>query len=323
VIALARDLDSTAPLLAAVTDHATIRAQIRNALLLEADARYLPLVELVVDLTVTSPIYAARIAYAEGGDLRAVDWPSFMQAWLADLYRVTRWHGRLALNVPVDMTIDAPRVGRAVLSRPTSYQAYNAAIAAGWLYKATIMWDKNHHKKGNRGLGSVDRSLRPHPVDPTEAIILFTKGEWAPSSINRDDITHDEWEEYSRGPWRFPGLPRRKGGHPAPFPEELPRRCIKLLSRVGDVVYDPFLGSGTTAAVALDCGRRALGSDISAEYLSMAAERLARRPVRLPFEGCASCHDELPVGRRDRRYCSQKCRQKAYRQRDGHSFIGL
>ena len=143
--------------------------------LLQADARALPFGE-IVDLTVTSPPYGAGIEYDEGGDVAADGWPTFMAAWLAEAYRVTKPSGRLALNVPLDMSIGAPRLGRAMLSRPTYYQAVHAAQAAGWLYKGTIFWDKNNHKKGNRGLGSVNSSARPYVVDPTETVDPLHEG---------------------------------------------------------------------------------------------------------------------------------------------------
>jgi site-specific DNA-methyltransferase (adenine-specific) len=281
--------------------------------LFRANARALPL-DQVVDLIVTSPIYGAGVAYDAGGDVVADEWPAFMESCLADFYRVTKTSGRLALNIPMDMTIGAPRLGRALLSRPTYYQAVHAAQEAGWLYKGTILWDKNHHKKGGRGLGSVNSSARPAPIDPTEAVVLFTKGEWAPSSARPDSILPAEWQEYTRGPWRFPGLPRRKDGHPAPFPEELPRRCIRLLSRVGDVVFDPFVGSGTTVAVAVAEGRIGIGSDRSLAYLKDAAERIAKTVLRIESEvRCAICNGPLLARRRGASTCSDACRQRAYR----------
>jgi site-specific DNA-methyltransferase (adenine-specific) len=291
-------------------------AQIRNALLLLADGAHIPLADASVDLTVTSPPYGAGIAYDGGGDVPPAAWPAFMQAWLAEVYRVTKPGGRLALNVPLDMTGGGGRVGRSVMSRPTYVQAVVAAEAVGWLYKSTIDWHEGNTSKGNRGLGSVNSSARPHHVSSSEMIPLFSKGEWAPSSDNPDDITPAEWQEYSRSPWTFPGQPRRTGGHPAPFPEELPRRCIRYLSRVGDVVLDPFVGSGTTVAVAVAEGRLGVGCDRSADYLEAAAQRIAAMPLRLRVgKRCTICNGLLGKGRRDSLTCSPACRQKAYRQR--------
>jgi DNA modification methylase len=231
-----------------------------------ADARSLPLEDETVDLIVTSPPYALDVAY-EDGDVSADDWPGFMHDWLLEALRVTKEHGRLALNVPLDTT----RGG----CRPTYAEAVMAALEAGWTYKATIVWHENNTTTGNRGLGSVNSSARPHPVDSSEMIALLSKGEWGPSSSNPDTITPDDWQRYGRGPWTFSGESRAWENHPAPFPEELPRRLIRYLCRRGDVVLDPFSGSGTTVAVAVDEGRMAIGFDISEAYVLAARRRVA------------------------------------------------
>jgi site-specific DNA-methyltransferase (adenine-specific) len=233
-----------------------------------ADARALPLPDSCVDLTVTSPPYALDIGYV-GGEIRADRWPKFMAAWLAEAFRVTKPRGRLALNVPLDTT----RGGK----RPTYVQACQAAISAGWTYQSTITWHEGHTSKGDRSLGTVNSSRRPHPIDSSEMIVLLSKGAWGPSSANPDDITPAEWQLYGRGPWRFPGEPRRPGGHPAPFPEELPYRAIRYLSRIDDVVCDPFVGSGTTTTVAHRLCRRAIGFDLAPAYVAMARLPFARQ----------------------------------------------
>ncbi len=237
------------------------------------DARSLPLADATVDLIATSPVYALGIEYI-GGDVRPDDWPAFMRAWLAEWLRVTKPSGRLALNVPLDTTKGGRRLGRSILSRPTYHEVLGAALAVGWLHKATIVWDEGNTTKGNRALGSRTSAARPHPVDSSEMIVFLTNGEWGPSSDNPDDITPAEWQEYGRAPWRFPGAPRRKGGHPAPFPDELAYRCIRYLSRVGDTVLDPMMGSGTTCRVAHRLGRRAIGFDIVLEYVELARRAL-------------------------------------------------
>lgn len=112
--------------------------------------------------------------------------------------------------------------------------------------------------------------------------MLLSKGPWGPSSANPDDITSDAWQLYGRGPWRFPGEPRRPDGHPAPFPEELPYRLIRYLSRVGDVVCDPFVGSGTTLKVAYQLGRRPVGFDLAPVYVAMARRRAFARRTQSP-----------------------------------------
>src|SRR5581483_2687733 len=85
----------------------------------------------------------------------------------------------------------------------------------------------------------------------------------------------------SLGTWRFAGeSPSRVGGHPAAFPPELPRRLIRLFSFKGDVVLDPFNGSGTTTAVARSLGRYGIGFDVEPRYCELAA----RRAAAIPFD---------------------------------------
>ncbi len=249
-----------------------------------ADARALPLTDACVDLTVTSPPYALDIEYI-GGDIQAETWPAFMAEWLAESFRVTKPHGRLALNVPLDTS----RGGK----RPTYVQACQAALDAGWSYQATITWHEGHTSKGDRSLGTVNSSRRPHPIDSSEMIVLLSKGAWGPSSAHPDDITPAEWQLYGRGPWRFSGEPRRPDGHPAPFPEELPYRLIRYLSRVGDVICDPFVGSGTTTTVAHRLGRRAIGFDLAPTYIEMSRRRVIGTEEGKPPR-TASSIDKLP-----------------------------
>jgi site-specific DNA-methyltransferase (adenine-specific) len=70
----------------------------------------------------------------------------------------------------------------------------------------------------------------------------------------------------------------RSVGHPAPFPVALPRRFIELFTYSGDLVLDPFIGSGTTAIAALDAGRHYVGYETSQEYIDLAVKRIAAAP---------------------------------------------
>jgi site-specific DNA-methyltransferase (adenine-specific) len=232
-----------------------------------ADARALPLGDEVVDLTFTSPPYGLDIRY-EGGDVVAADWPAFMCHWMGEALRVTKPHGRLAVNVPLDTSRPCPR--------PTYAETIVAGIRAGWRYQFTIAWDEGNTSKGNRSLGSVNSSARPYHVSPAEMIAVFSNGEWAPSCEGADDILPDDWQSWGREVWRIPGESNPWEGHPAPFPEALARRVIQYLSPIGATALDPFCGSGTTVAVASRLGRAALGFDVSEEYVESAKRRAAQ-----------------------------------------------
>lgn len=230
-----------------------------------ADATALPLSDGVVDLIVTSPPYGLEVPYLGILD-DANGWREFMTDWLIEAYRVTKDGGRLALNVPLDTTKPVPRA--------TYVQAVAAALEAGWEYRWTIVWNEGNVSK-SVARGSVDSPSAPHVITPVEMIPVFCKGEWPRSSGRVSDLKHDEWLEWTNGLWTFPGESRPWMGHPAPFPPELPRRLIKLLSYREDTVLDPFNGSGTTTLVGWQLGREVIGFDQSADYAHQAQQRLA------------------------------------------------
>jgi len=116
----------------------------------------------------------------------------------------------------------------------------------------------------------------PYVIAPVELIVVFYKKEWKKSYKAQSDITKEEFMDWTNGLWTFNGESKKRIGHPAPFPRELPKRCIKLFSYVGDTVFDPFLGSGTTLIEAKANNRIGIGLDISKEYCQLAKSRLLK-----------------------------------------------
>lgn len=219
----------------------------------------------LVHLIITSPPYGVGIEYADG-DVPAAEWESFMYRWLGEALRVTAPGGRLALNVSLDTATGG--------FRPTYAQAVRQAMQAGWRYRSTILWADNELGKST-ARGSVDSASSPYIYAGAEPIALFSKGPWQRQPPCPSDIDHDDWVAWTNGLWRFRGDQTPWEGHPAPFPLELPRRLILLLSFPGDVVLDPFVGSGTTALAALQLGRQAIGLDRSQQYVDSTLRRLA------------------------------------------------
>jgi len=110
-----------------------------------------------------------------------------------------------------------------------------------------------------------------------EYILVFSKETFSlPARGKTPDITRDEFLSWTSSVWTFPPEKAKRVGHPAPFPEELPRRLIKLYTYPGDVVLDPFAGSGTTLVVAKKLGRHFVGYEIKREYVEIALERLGK-----------------------------------------------
>jgi site-specific DNA-methyltransferase (adenine-specific) len=108
-------------------------------------------------------------------------------------------------------------------------------------------------------------------------IIIFCKNTWKKTSGSKQsDITRDEFMAWTNGMWTFNGESKKRVGHPAPFPLELPRRCIKMFSYVGDTVLDPFMGSGTTLIAAGQLGRKGIGLDVDKGYCKLAQARIEK-----------------------------------------------
>lgn len=232
------------------------------------DAASLPLDAASVDVIITSPPYALDKSYTNG-DVAARTWQQHLEVWMREARRVARPAARLALNVPLDTTLGG--------FRPTYAQAVAATQRAGWTYRTTVVWIDDQLGKST-ARGSVDSATSPHVIAPAEMIILASNGPWlrvepvdAPS-----DLDHDDWLSWTHGIWRFPGESNAWEHHPAPFPVELPRRLLYLLSFPDDVILDPFVGSGTTAVAAVAAGRQFIGVDSSPEYLASTRRRLAK-----------------------------------------------
>ena len=117
----------------------------------------------------------------------------------------------------------------------------------------------------------------PYVIAPVELIVLLYKDSWKKTSgSKKSDIRRDEFISWTNGVWTFSGEKKSKIGHPAPFPIELPKRCIKLFSYVGDTVLDPFMGSGTTVVAAKQNKRNGIGIDNELEYCELAMHRVLK-----------------------------------------------
>jgi site-specific DNA-methyltransferase (adenine-specific) len=112
-------------------------------------------------------------------------------------------------------------------------------------------------------------------IAPVEAIVVLYKERWKKTGGTRQsDITRDEFMTWTNGVWNFNGESKKRIGHPAPFPVELPRRCIKLFSFVDDLVLDPFLGSGSTLVACAQTSRRGIGIEVDENYCELARKRI-------------------------------------------------
>ncbi len=228
-----------------------------------------PLPDRCVDLIVTSPPYNFGHHYAGDPSGDARDWNDYFTALGAvwrECYRVLKPGGRIAVNIQ-------PLFSEYT---PTHHLISRQLLDLGLLWKTEILWEKHNYNAKYTAWGSWKSPSMPYLKYTWEFIEVFDKETHKKAGRREDiDITAVEFKEWIIARWSFPPETRMKDyGHPAMFPEELPRRVMKLFSYRGDVVLDPFNGAGTTTFVACKNGRQFIGIDISADYCRTAMARL-------------------------------------------------
>lgn len=222
----------------------------------------------LVDLVITSPPYNLNIEYKSNNDkLEYSEYLDFSFKWLKKCFDLAQSGGRLCLNIPLDknkggmQSIYADLIG--------------VARKAGWNYFTSIVWNEGNISR-RTAWGSWMSASAPYVIAPVEMVVVFYKNQWKKSYAGKSTIERDEFMYWTNGLWTFNGESKKRVGHPAPFPIELPDRCIKLFSYEADVVFDPFLGSGTTLIAALMNKRIGFGLDIDKSYCDLSRERITK-----------------------------------------------
>ena len=245
--------------------------------------------EASVDLALTSPPYWHIKDYGVPGQ---IGYGQSLHEYLKDLYRtwrecfrVLRAGARLCINIG-DQFARAAVYGRYKVI-PLHAEFINQCEQIGFDFLGAIVWQKKTTM--NPSGGAVIMGSYPFPPNGIveldyEFIQIFKKpGESKKVSAEIKEasrLTKAEWKEYFAGHWYFGGV--RQVGHEARFPEELPRRLIRMFTFAGDTVLDPFLGSGTTVKVALEAARNAVGYEINSGFLDAVVEKIGGRDC-LPF----------------------------------------
>jgi DNA modification methylase len=235
-----------------------------------------------VALVVTSPPYFVgkeyEAALGQGGvPTSYLDYLGMLREVFSECVRTLEPGGRIAVNVA--------NLGR----RP--YRSLSADVIGilqddlGLLLRGELIWYKQRGSSGSCAWGSFQRPANPVLRDLTERVVIASKGRFdraIPPRRRRElglpseaTMTREDFMEDTLDVWEIPPESAQRVGHPAPFPVELPARLIDLFTYRGDLVLDPFLGSGSTAVAAVRTGRHYVGYDLDQAYVDLAEERVA------------------------------------------------
>ena len=242
--------------------------QSENITIIQDDVLTTPVVGAEsIDLIVTSPPYNVDIQYnSHKDDLSYSEYLEFSEKWLRRCYDWLKEDGRLCLNVPLDKNKGGQQSVGADFT--------GLAKTIGYKYHSTVVWNEGNISR-RTAWGSWMSASAPFVIAPVELILILYKNRWKKTGgSKKSDVSRDEFMNWTNGIWTFNGESKKKVGHPAPFPLELPRRCVKMFSFVGDMVLDPFMGSGTTVLAAALHGRKAVGIEIDKGYCRLARQRI-------------------------------------------------
>jgi len=228
-----------------------------------------------VDLMITSPPYNLDIKYNSHNDKMSYKtYLDFTKAWLTKCYELSKDDGRFCLNVPLDKNKGGQQSVCADIT--------TIAKEVGWQYHSTVIWNEGNISR-RTAWGSWLSASAPYVIAPVEVILILYKKFWKKQRYGKSDITKQEFMDWTNGVWTFNGESKRKIGHPAPYPVELPRRCIKLFSYTNGTVLDPFLGSGSTLLACIDTKRKGIGIDIDKTYCVLAKRRILNQIAQAKF----------------------------------------
>lgn len=266
-----------------VGKHLQLPEELENTII-NCDSRNLPIPDNCVHLVVTSPPYNASKEYDE--DLSLSDYLKMLHEVFSECYRVLTPGGRMVVNVA--------NLGRKPYI-PLSSHINIIMHEIGFLMRGEVIWDKSASAGSSCAWGSFKSASNPCLRDIHEYLLIFSKGNYklprtkAEKENGRiDSIEKEDFISQTKSIWSFPTERASRVNHPAPFPVDLPRKCIEMFTFEGDVVLDPFLGSGTTAVASKQTGRKYIGVDLSEEYCKIAEQRVESTPSRstLKVDAC-------------------------------------
>lgn len=218
-----------------------------------------------VHLMVTSPPYNVGKEYDT--DLTLEEYLDFLRSIWSEVFRVLVPGGRACINIA--------NLGRKPYI-PLHAFILNDMLRLGFLMRGEVIWDKAASASSSTAWGSWRSASNPALRDVHEYILIFSKDTYRrPKMKDRENtISRDDFLAYTKSVWTFPAESAKRVGHPAPFPVELPKRLIELYTYTGEVVLDPFMGSGQTAIAAVQTMRHYVGYELNSQYAALARERI-------------------------------------------------
>ncbi|MCB9135761.1 MAG: site-specific DNA-methyltransferase [Anaerolineales bacterium] len=216
-----------------------------------------------VGLAFTSPPYNVGKDYDD--DMGFDEYLGLIRDVGHEVYRVLRPGGRYVVNIA--------NLGRKPYI-PLHAFFYQIHGVLGFLPMGEIIWQKGKGANSSTAWGSWQSAKAPRLRDIHEYLLVFAKLDFARPDKGENTIERDEFMAGTLSIWEIPPESAKRVKHPAPFPVALARRVIELYSYAGDVVLDPFAGSGTTCVAAAQNGRHYVGYELSPEYFELAKERV-------------------------------------------------
>ena len=258
-----------------------------------------------VQLTITSPPYRNAIDYgihAAGsgeyyrgrGNIETGDYlDEMVEIFNERIYRVTKDGGYCCIVIANEV------VNGTILPLPHILLSKLVRGPGKWKLHEEIIWHKvtgGTNRYGSFVINPYPKYYRANIMH--EFILVLRKGDVKAGRTQRCTAlpaTHEEWtKEIANSVWHIAPVPPGYIVHPCPFPEEIPYRLMKLYSYEGDVILDPFNGSGQTTKVASHFNRRYIGIEIVGEYVQLAVTRLAEEKLHIRPQALIASWRKIP-----------------------------
>lgn len=234
-----------------------------------------------IQLTITSPPYFNLKEYEDNFSF----WNSYddyletNKKWFKELYRITRQGGYVCWNI--QETIPNPQNGER-LDYPLMADIIKIAYDIGFIHERNIYWNKNNSTQIY--FGSYPKAGTPIFMCQTEVILIFRKrGKYQGNEQEREKykLTKERWFEITRNVWEIAPAKASEREHDAPFPHEIPKRFIEIMTVPSDYIFEPFAGSGTTLEVCLQLDRNCIASEISKKYYQKIIKRINHKQTTI------------------------------------------